>query len=105
MARRRDKCGATNDRYHGDTGSCDGEAGAPYAHAVTQQGIADYGEREAGMPYHVQPSGGLWSGTNQPGGSKQTRKAQCMGHGHKGREQITARKEEQRRRTENDELG
>ena len=56
------------------------------------------------MPNHVQPGGGLRTGTDETGRPEQAREAERVGHRHQGREQIAARKNEQRRRAEDGKL-
>ena len=95
---------AANRGQDDGTRNGDGEPWTSHAPAVAQICVGDHGEREAGVPDHVQPGGGLRTGTDQAGRPEQAREAERVGHRHQGREQIAARKDEKRRRAEDGEL-
>ena len=80
---------------------------APYlrlAVACLQQRVADDQQRKSAVPDHVEPDRGLRSRAEQPAGREQAGKGQGVDDGRHGREQISAREQQQRPRAGNREL-
>jgi hypothetical protein len=71
---------------------------------VLQDYIGDDGEREAAVPEHVQPGGGLRTGAEQAARREQPREAEGMADRHPGAEQVSAAEREQRPRAQDADL-
>jgi hypothetical protein len=86
----------------------DGRAGRPpYLRLVVpclRQRIAEDQERKYAVPHHVEPDGSLRSRTEQPAGREQAGKGEGVDDGRHGREQISAREQQQRPRAGKREL-
>ena len=81
---------------HGEDGCDDGGArGTGAAGTVFDERGGDEGQRKAGMPEHIEPSGSLRSRPEQAGRRKQARKAQRMHNRHRAAKEIARSEDEE----------